>query len=108
MNLQEYQDKLTRQTLKQVADSQVRAAEYKEVQAQMEAARATSEAESAVIVKERLGRQTANLLRPTTTIRPELHRDGNGWAAVYYDVVGRGPTPELACQDFDNLWVGRE
>jgi hypothetical protein len=52
--------------------------------------------------------QAKSIIRPTTALRPEVTQDPTGWTAAYGEVVGAGPTPELACQDFDRLWLGKD
>lgn len=54
-----------------------------------------------------LEQQAKSIVRPTTALRPEVTHD-DGWTATYGDVVGAGPTPELACQDFDRIWLGKD
>ena len=90
--------------------------------AQMQEAEATYRAQAAKInvdreaeisaamrgTHEKLARQTDNLLRPTSMLRPEVTRGGSGWTASFGEVVGEGPSPELACQDFDRRWLGKD
>jgi hypothetical protein len=58
-----------------------------------------------------LTQQYRNLMRPSLTLRVEVTVDhgenGDVWKAKYGDCVGYGPTPETACQDFDNIWAGK-
>lgn len=53
-------------------------------------------------------KHTQQALRPTMMLRPELTREGDMWIASYHDVRGTGPTPDIACQDFDAIWTGRK
>ena len=57
---------------------------------------------------EKLARQTDNLLRPTAMLRPNVAKVEDGWEASFGEVVGTGPSPELACQDFDRRWLGKD
>jgi hypothetical protein len=52
-------------------------------------------------------KHTQQALRPTMMLRPNLVREGDEWVASHYEVQGRGPTPDLACQAFDAAWMGR-
>lgn len=51
---------------------------------------------------------TKQNLRPSIMLRPILTQDGDQWVAAHSDCKGRGPTPELAYQDFDAKWTGKE
>lgn len=47
--------------------------------------------------------------RPSVLYRPTLSKDGDKWIALYGEdlqsgVVGTGPTPAVAMQDFDEAW----
>lgn len=57
-----------------------------------------------------LAQQYRNLMRPSLTLRAEVAvvhgPNGDAWTATYGDCVGHGPTPETACQDFDQTWAG--
>jgi len=57
---------------------------------------------------ERLAKQAGGILRPTTTMRPELRQDGDEWTVTYGGLTARGPTPETACQQFDRIWLGKD
>ena len=59
----------------------------------------------------KLKHQATNMFRPTSLMRPDIEftPEGQGeWTATYSGVVGRGPSPELACQDFDRVWLGKD
>lgn len=56
----------------------------------------------------RLEAQAANILRPSNQMRPTLCQIDDDWIATFGDVVGKGPTPETACQHFDAIWLGRD
>lgn len=51
---------------------------------------------------------TKQALRPCMMIRPILTQDGDEWVASHGDCRGRGPTPDLAAQDFDAKWTGKD
>jgi len=51
---------------------------------------------------------TKQIGRPSLLIRPTLTIDGEEWVATHGACQGRGPTPDLAYQDFDSQWVGKE
>jgi len=57
---------------------------------------------------EKLIHQSNNMFRPTAMMRPEITRLDGEWQAGYGEVIGMGPSPELACQDFDRIWLGQE
>ena len=49
--------------------------------------------------------------RPSVIWRPRVYRDGDQWCAllgkdIVEGVVGFGPTPEKATQEFDKAWHG--
>lgn len=50
---------------------------------------------------------TAQNLRPSLLMRAQVKRDGDEWVASHGECAGRGPTPDLACQDFDSKWTGK-
>ena len=47
-------------------------------------------------------------LRPSLIVRPLLRRNGEEWIAAHGECEGRGLTPDLAYQDFDSSWMGRQ
>jgi len=50
---------------------------------------------------------TKQNLRPSILIRALITRDGDEWVASHGECQGRGPTPDLAYQDFDAKWTGK-
>ena len=70
--------------------------------------RETEMSASARHTHEKLGRQMTNMLRPTAMLRPNVLKVEDGWEASFGEVVGTGPSPELACQDFDRRWLGKD
>lgn len=83
-------------------------ATLKALSAQRAAEREVLVTEHTVKIQEKLSQQVANCMRPTTMLRPAIMRVEDAWKATYGDVVGAGPTPELACQDFDRKWLGKD
>lgn len=51
---------------------------------------------------------TKQMLRPSITIRPTIISDEDEWVTSFGDCHGRGPSPDLAYQDFDINWVGKK
>lgn len=94
---------------KQVVKMQLAEAAFKAQAAQRIAERELEITEGNQEIHEKLRQQAANCLRPTAMLRPNVNRDTvDGWRAMYGDVAGTGPTPELACQDFDRKWLGKD
>lgn len=115
MNLEEYQIIAAKKLIDRSCASQIKLLELQEEAAAWTtlAAKHTCEkAENEKLVcaktNERLAKQAGGILRPTTTMRPELRRDGDEWTATFGDLVARGPTPETACLQFDAIWLGKE
>lgn len=50
---------------------------------------------------------TKQNLRPSILMRALIARDGDEWVASHGECQGRGPTPDLAYQDFDAKWTGK-
>lgn len=115
MSIQEFIEDCQRKMLERNLESGIKVAELAEQQASWEMLAAFHKAEQARQEKlasarthEKLARQVSNVIRPSATMRPELREEGDEWLAGYYGCVGRGPTPETACQDFDDKWVGKD
>ena len=90
-----------------LAEFQLHTAEMLNLEAIFKANTAKEAMEASKRCSEKLERQAASVLRPTTALRPAVtHQDGC-WSASYGDVHGVGPTPETACQDFDRKWLGK-
>jgi len=55
--------------------------------------------------------ETQNMMqRPHVRMRPKVYKDGNSWCCLYGEnimegVCGFGATPDLACKDFDCVWM---
>jgi hypothetical protein len=81
-----------------------RIAAYKEKQAAHELLTAQVAHESAQLAQQ----HTKQMLRPSIMMRPHLSRDGDDWVASHGECQGRGPSPELAYQDFDAVYMGKK
>ena len=80
-----------------------RIAAYKEKQAAHELLVAQAAHENIQLMLQ----HTHQNLRPSTLIHVQITRDGDQWVASHGECQGRGPTPDLACQDFDAKWTGK-
>jgi len=80
-----------------------RIAAYKEKQAAHELLIAQTAHENVQLMLQ----HTAQNLRPSLLMRVQIKRDGDEWVASYGECEGRGPTPDLASQDFDLKWTGK-
>ncbi len=114
MNEQTLQD-MQMKIAKRHTESQLKIAEMQEAEAIFKAKAAQHIAEREEAITEttkrthaKLEQQASNCLRPTAMLRPKVERLGTGWSASYGDVRGIGPTPDLACQDFDRMWLGKD
>ena len=92
----------------QMGEMQVAEAAFRAQAAKKVSDREDMITESTKRTHEKLERQAANCLRPTAFLRPNVGQVEDFWQATYGDVVGEGPTPELACQDFDHKWLGKD
>ena len=91
--------------MKLVVACQVRSAQNYEAQTQAEKIRAESDRDRALQEREAV---RVNFMRPCLIHRPSLARSGDEWVAQYGDLAAYGPTPELAYQEFDRKWVGKD
>lgn len=80
-----------------------RIAAYKEKQAAHELLIAQAAHENVKLILQ----HTHQNLRPSILMRAQITRDGDQWVASHGECQGRGPTPDLACQDFDAKWTGK-
>jgi len=103
-----------RKMLERNLDSSIRVSELAEQQATWEmlaafhkTQQAQDERRASARTFEKLHRQTDSVTRPSSIMRPELRDDGDEWTVTYCACIGRGPTPETACQDFDDKWLGK-
>jgi len=81
-----------------------RIAAYKEKQAAHELLTAQIQHETIQLAQQ----HAKQMLRPSVLFRPQLSRDGDMWVATYGECQGRGPTPDLAYQDFDAHYMGKD
>lgn len=91
-----------------LATIELETAEMMKLEAALRAQTAKESREASARCNEKLERQAASVIRPTTVLRPEVKDQDGSWSASYGDVHGVGPTPELACQDFDRKWLGKD
>jgi hypothetical protein len=98
----------TETSQKTVLESQENEAAYKTLAAFHESERARNEKLASARTHARLESQAASILRPCNQMRPTVKQVDDDWVASLDDVVGRGPTPETACQQFDRIWLGKD
>jgi hypothetical protein len=108
-------DTIQRQVMERYAQAHMKVAELQEAEAifKAQAAQEAAKREEEITAvtrrtQEKVEMQAANVLRPTMLLRPDVREVDAGWTATYGDVVGSGPTPDLACQDFDRKWLGKD
>jgi len=114
MNIQEYIEKSQRDFVDQSVALNLRVVELSKEKATWEmiaafhkAQQAQDERHASARTYEKLHRQTDSVTRPSSIMRPDLREDGDEWTVTYGACIGRGPTPETACQDFDDKWLGK-
>ncbi len=88
--------------------SQVRAAQNLEAQTLAELQRVEAESVTGIKVAKRTDQQSANYMRPSFVFKPLLEKSGDGWMATYGHLETWGETPEIAYQEFDHKWVGKD
>ncbi len=91
-----------------VAEMQQAEAVFRARAAQLIAQREEETTEATRRTHEKLERQADNCMRPSALFRPDVRTSDDQWTATFGDVVGIGPTPDLACQDFDRKWLGKD
>jgi hypothetical protein len=113
--LEKLQLEFATRSLQAVEDSQRRVLDLQEKEATWGMIKAWNEAErtkeeklASARTHKRLEAQAASILRPCNQMRPDIQQDGDEWVATLGDVIGRGPTPETACQQFDRIWLGKD
>ena len=114
-DLEKLQLEFARRSLTQIEAGQQKILDLQEQEASwntLAAKHACEKAENEKLISaktnERLARQAGGILRPTTTMRPELRLDGDEWTVTYGELTARGPTPETACLQFDRIWLGKD
>ena len=112
--IQEYIEKVHREFVDKSAANNLRISELSVEQATWEmiaafhkAQQAQDERHASARTYTKLHRQTDSVTRPSSIMRPELREDDGEWTVTYHACIGRGPTPETACQDFDDKWLGK-
>lgn len=106
LNLALMQNNFAAQKL--ILASQVRTTENKEKQSEAELQKTVHEMEVCKKIVSRADRHSLNSLRPSFQLKPLLEQCGEGWLVRYGELVARGESPEIACQEFDHMWVGRD
>ena len=91
-----------------ISASQVRFAKNYEKQSEIDLEKTTYEMEISHKIADRSLHQSANFLRPSFVLRPSLRQSGEGWMAEYGDFTAFGETPNIAFQEFDDRWVGKD
>lgn len=61
-------------------------------------------------VQKMLEQAMSEMVRPSVLFKPNVYPDGDQWCALYgvniqEGVFASGPTPELACRQFDIEWM---
>lgn len=87
----------------QQTEAYSRIAAYKEKQAAHDLLIAQAAHENVQLMLQ----HTHQNLRPSILMRVQVARDGDQWVASHGECRGQGPTPDLACQDFDAKWTGK-
>lgn len=95
-------------TQRELMNLQLHQAQCFALSAQRDFERAEKEKEAGVIVAERSIQQSANYVRPCIIHRPVLMGEIGQWTATYGELQAHGPTPELAYQEFDRIWLGKD
>jgi hypothetical protein len=106
LNLALMQNNLAAQKL--ILASQVRTAQNAEKQSEAELDKTVHEMGVCKRIADRGERQSLNYLRPSFQLKPVLEKSGEGWLVRYGELVARGESPEIACQEFDHMWVGKD
>lgn len=87
---------------------QVRAAQNYEAQMMADRQKAEAERDAGIKVASRTNQQSANYMRPSFVFKPTLEKDAEGWTATLGHLETWGETPEIAYQEFDHQWVGKD
>jgi len=83
-------------------------AAWETLAAHQAAMKAEHEKLASLQIHDDLKRQSKGAFRPSNIMRPRIEQEGGEWVATYSEVVGRGPTPDIACQEFDRIWLGKD
>lgn len=87
---------------------QVRGAQNYEAQTLAERQKAEAERDICTRMIKRNEQQAANYMRPSFVFKPALEKNGEGWTATFGHLETWGETPEIAYQEFDHQWVGKD
>jgi len=87
---------------------QVRAANNYEAQTLAERRKVEAESDIGIKIAKRTDQQSANYMRPSFVFKPLLEKSELGWTATYGHLETWGETPEIAYQEFDHQWVGKD
>ncbi len=93
---------------KLIGACQVRAAQNYEAQTMAERQKVEAERDTGIKMAHRTDQQSANFMRPSFVFKPILEKSGDGWTATYGHLETWGETPEIAYQEFDHQWVGKD
>jgi len=88
--------------------SHVRAMKNVERVSEVDLEKVTYEAMVSRKIADRSLQQSSIYLRPSFVLHPNLRRSGEGWVAQYGDLETYGETPDIAFQEFDDQWVGKD
>jgi hypothetical protein len=103
-----YSDNGVKDTGKLLQACQLRAAQNYEAQTLAEREKVEAERDTGVKVCKRADQQSANYMRPSFVFKPTLEKSADGWMAIYGHLEAWGETPEIAYQEFDHQWVGKD
>lgn len=91
------------------------AAEYTEYKAGLDAIAAKTSLEKAEIelntaksIQHRVKLSNRPSMALSVAIQPEEREGGTVYVVSYSGISVEGETPEIACQNFDRLWIGRD
>ncbi len=95
-------------TSKLIQACQLRASQNYEAHTLAERQRVETERDTGDKVSKRADQQSANYMRPSFVFKPTLEKSADGWTATYGHLEAWGETPEIAYQEFDHQWVGKD
>ncbi len=93
---------------KLVQACQVRSAQNYEAQTMAERQKVEAERDAGIKIAKRTDQQSANYMRPSFVFKPILEKSDDGWTATYGHLETWGETPEIAYQEFDHQWIGKD
>lgn len=95
-------------TNKVIQACQVRSTQNYEAQTLAERQKAEAEKDASIKMIKRNEQQAVNYMRPSFVFKPVLEKNGAGWTATFGHLETWGETPEIAYQEFDHQWVGKD